>query len=65
MNGSKTYITNGVEADVFMLYAKARENMSSSNLNFLRHPQLNGRITAFVVDRNSKGFSTSAAIDKV
>jgi isovaleryl-CoA dehydrogenase len=48
LNGSKTYITNGVEAYCFIVYAK-----------------VDGRITAFVVDRDCPGFSSSNHIDKL
>ncbi len=48
LNGTKTYITNGAEGHVFLVYAK-----------------IDGRISAFVVDRDCPGFSTSQKIDKV
>ncbi len=48
LNGTKTYITNGCEGHVFLVYAK-----------------VDGSITAFVVDRDCPGFSTSAHIDKL
>ncbi|MGF1467587.1 MAG: acyl-CoA dehydrogenase family protein [Sandaracinaceae bacterium] len=48
LDGSKTYITNAVEAYCFLVYAK-----------------VDGRITAFVVDRDCPGFSTSHHIDKL
>jgi isovaleryl-CoA dehydrogenase len=48
VNGTKTYITNGVEGHVFCFYAK-----------------IDGRISAFVVDRDCPGFSTSQKIDKL
>jgi len=48
LNGTKTYITNGVEGHVFLVYAKT-----------------NDRISAFVVDRDCPGFSTSHHIDKL
>ncbi|HEY8432101.1 MAG TPA: acyl-CoA dehydrogenase family protein [Sandaracinaceae bacterium] len=48
LNGTKTYITNGVEGYCFLVYAK-----------------VDGRITAFVVDRECPGFSTSQHIDKL
>lgn len=48
INGSKTYITNAIEAQVFVVYAK-----------------VNGKITSFVVERSTPGFSTSKKhIDK-
>jgi isovaleryl-CoA dehydrogenase len=48
LNGSKTYITNTVEAHCFLVYAK-----------------VDGRVTAFIVDRAMDGFSTSNKIDKI
>jgi isovaleryl-CoA dehydrogenase len=48
LNGTKTYITNGCEGFVFLVYAK-----------------VNGRITAFLVDRDCPGFTTSQHIDKL
>jgi isovaleryl-CoA dehydrogenase len=48
LNGTKTYITNGCEGFVFLVYAKVE-----------------GRITAFAVDRDCPGFSTSNHIDKL
>ena len=48
LNGTKTYITNGCEGFVFLVYAKVE-----------------GRVTAFAVDRDCPGFSTSQHIDKL
>eukprot|EP01098_Paradermamoeba_levis_P004638 TRINITY_DN1977_c0_g2_i2.p1 TRINITY_DN1977_c0_g2~~TRINITY_DN1977_c0_g2_i2.p1 ORF type:complete len:423 (+),score=138.73 TRINITY_DN1977_c0_g2_i2:168-1271(+) len=48
LNGSKTYITNSVEGQCFLVYAK-----------------LDGKITAFLVDRTCPGFSNSQKIDKL
>ena len=48
LNGRKTFITNGPEAGIFLVYAK-----------------LDDRITTFVVERTSPGFSTSPKIAKV
>ncbi|MCB9676069.1 MAG: acyl-CoA dehydrogenase family protein [Alphaproteobacteria bacterium] len=48
LNGTKTYITNGCEGYVFLVYAKTGD-----------------RITAFIVDRDCPGFSTSHHIDKL
>ena len=44
LTGTKTYITNGPEADVFLVYAKTE-----------------GKVSAFVVEATSPGFSKSAA----
>ena len=48
LNGRKTFITNGPEAGLALVYAKVE-----------------GRITTFVVERGTKGFSTSAKIPKM
>jgi len=48
LNGTKTYITNGCEGFVFLVYAL-----------------VDGRITAFLVDRDCPGFTTSKHIDKL
>jgi isovaleryl-CoA dehydrogenase len=48
VNGTKTYITNGVEGFCFLVYAKVE-----------------GRLTAFVIDRDCPGFTTSNHIDKL
>ncbi len=48
LNGTKTYITNGPEGQVFLVYAKT-----------------DNKISAFVVDRNCPGFSSSHHIPKM
>ncbi len=48
LNGTKTYITNGCEGFVFLVYAMT-----------------GGRVSAFIVDRDCPGFSTSEHIDKL
>jgi isovaleryl-CoA dehydrogenase len=48
LNGTKTYITNGCEGFVFLVYVKT-----------------DNRISAFLVDRDCPGFSTSEHIDKL
>jgi isovaleryl-CoA dehydrogenase len=52
LNGNKMWITNGPCADVFVIYAKT---------NQLAGPK---GITAFIVDRNTKGFSIAQKLDK-
>jgi isovaleryl-CoA dehydrogenase len=53
INGGKTWITNGSEADVLVVYAKTT-------------PQAGARgITAFLVERGMKGFSTGRKLDKL
>ena len=48
LNGTKTWITNGPEGQVFLVYAKTE-----------------GKISAFIVDRNCPGFSSSPHIPKM
>jgi isovaleryl-CoA dehydrogenase len=48
LNGTKTYITNGPEADIALVYAKT-----------------GGRISAFLIERTTPGFSASAHIPKM
>src|SRR5687767_1694088 len=53
LNGTKMWITNGPDADVLVVYAKT-------------DPGAGGRgITAFVVERGFKGFSTAQKLDKL
>ncbi len=53
INGTKMWITNGPDADVFIIYAKT-------------DPQGGSRgITAFIVERDYPGFSRSPKLDKL
>jgi isovaleryl-CoA dehydrogenase len=53
LNGRKMWITNGPDADVFVVYAKT-------------DPAAGPRgITAFIVERTSEGFSTAQKLDKL
>jgi len=53
LNGSKMWITNGPDADVLVVYAKT-------------DPAAGARgITAFLVEKNFKGFSTAQKLDKL
>jgi isovaleryl-CoA dehydrogenase len=53
LNGTKMWITNGPDADLFIVYAKTE-------------PEAGARgITAFLVERNFPGFSTSPKLDKL
>ena len=53
VNGSKMWITNGPEADTLVVYAKT-------------DPDANQRgITAFIIEKGMKGFSTSPKLDKM
>lgn len=53
LNGGKMWITNGPDADVLVIYAKT-------------DPQAGSRgITAFLVEKGFKGFSTAQKLDKL
>jgi isovaleryl-CoA dehydrogenase len=53
LNGNKMWITNGPDADTMIVYAKTE-------------PELNARgITAFIVEKGMKGFSTAQKLDKL
>ena len=53
LNGSKMWITNGPDADTMVVYAKTE-------------PQLGARgVTAFIVEKGMKGFSTAQKLDKL
>ena len=53
INGSKMWITNGPNADTLVVYAKTT-------------PEANQRgITAFIIEKGMKGFSTSPKLDKM
>ena len=53
LNGSKMWITNGPEADVFVVYAVTDPDAGSRG------------ISAFIVDRSSAGLSTPQKLDKL
>ncbi|RKP23953.1 acyl-CoA dehydrogenase/oxidase [Syncephalis pseudoplumigaleata] len=53
LNGTKMWITNGPDADVLVVYAKTDPSAGSSG------------ITAFLVEKTMKGFSTSPKLDKL
>src|ERR1700736_6687012 len=53
LNGRKMWITNGPDADVFVVYAKT--DMSAGPRG----------ISAFIVERGSEGFSTAQKLDKL
>ena len=57
-NGNKMWITNGPDADTYVIYAKVVSNKPASDKNS------NG-ITAFIVERNSPGFSRHQKLDKL
>jgi len=53
INGSKMWITNGPEADLTIVYAKTRPEAGPQG------------ITAFLVERDRKGFSAGKKLDKL
>ena len=52
LNGRKMWITNGPDADVFVVYAKTEPAAGARG------------ISAFIVERGNKGFSTAQKLDK-
>jgi isovaleryl-CoA dehydrogenase len=53
LNGNKMWITNGPDADTYVIYAKTDMEKGPHG------------ITAFIVERNSKGFSQGEKLDKL
>ncbi len=53
LNGSKMWITNGPDADVLVVYAKTEPDAGPRG------------ITAFLIERGFKGFSTAQKLDKL
>ncbi len=53
LNGNKMWITNGPDADVLVVYAKTDPEAGSRG------------ITAFIVEKDMKGFSTAQKLDKL
>jgi len=53
LNGNKMWITNGPDADVFVVYAKTTPELGAHG------------ISAFIVEKGFKGFSTAQKLDKL
>ena len=53
LNGNKMWITNGPDADIYVIYAKTDPNAGSKG------------ITAFIVERDAPGFSRAPKLDKL
>ena len=53
LNGTKMWITNGPDADVLVVYAKTDSDAGARG------------ITAFLIERSFKGFSTAQKLDKL
>ena len=53
LNGHKMWITNGPDANILVVYAKTNQESSPDN------------ITAFIIEKDFKGFSASKKLDKL
>ena len=53
LNGNKMWITNGPEADTYVVYARTDDAVGSSG------------ITAFIIERSFKGFTQAQKLDKL
>ncbi|MEO9945098.1 MAG: isovaleryl-CoA dehydrogenase [Paraglaciecola sp.] len=53
LNGNKMWITNGPDADTFVIYGKTDKHAGAKGL------------TAFIVERNTPGFSQATKLDKL
>jgi isovaleryl-CoA dehydrogenase len=53
LNGTKMWITNGSDADTMVVYAKTEPEMGARG------------VTAFIVEKGMKGFSTGQKLDKL
>lgn len=53
LNGTKMWITNGPDANTLVVYAKTNPSAKS------------GGITAFIIEKGMKGFSTAQKLDKL
>jgi len=53
LNGNKMWITNGPDADVLVVYAKTNPSAAAEG------------ITAFIVEKNTPGFTTAQELDKL
>ncbi len=53
LNGTKMWVTNGPDADVIVVYAKTDPNAGSHG------------ISAFIIEKNFKGYSTAQKLDKL
>ncbi|MHB1544172.1 MAG: acyl-CoA dehydrogenase family protein [Gammaproteobacteria bacterium] len=55
VNGTKMWITNGPEADVLIVYLRTRDYAQAGSRS----------LTAFIVERSQKGFTTAQKLDKL
>lgn len=53
LNGTKMWITNGPDANILIVYARTDKNAGSKG------------ITAFIIEKEFKGFSTAQKLDKL
>jgi alkylation response protein AidB-like acyl-CoA dehydrogenase len=61
LNGQKTFITNGPDADVVVVYAKLNENEAGDSSSNPR----DRKVLTFVLDRGMEGFVQSKAFRKM
>ena len=55
LNGTKMWITNAPNANIFVVYAKTKNDNKNQK----------EKITAFIIERDTKGFSVSPKLDKL
>ena len=55
LNGTKMWITNAPNANIFVVYAKTKKDNKNQE----------EKITAFIIERDTKGFSVSPKLDKL
>jgi len=60
LNGNKMWITNGPDADVLVVYAKTDMNAGAGDVSAAARA-----ITAFIIEKGFKGFSTAQKLDKL
>lgn len=53
LNGNKMWITNGPDADTLVVYAKTEPELKQKG------------VTAFIIEKGMKGFSTAQKLDKM
>jgi isovaleryl-CoA dehydrogenase len=63
LNGNKMWITNGPDADVLVVYAKTDMNAGAGDVSAAAKAAR--AITAFIIEKGFKGFSTAQKLDKL
>lgn len=62
LNGQKMWITNGPGADVLIVYAKTEAENGDNSTNAMN---ATNAMTAFIITKDMKGFSTAQKLDKL